>query len=129
MKIEHLALWVEKLEEMRNFYETYFEAVASEKYQNPAKNFESYFLAFESGCRLELMRKPEIGNRRNEFSNQQKGLVHFAIATASRAHVDELTLRLERDGFSVVGQPRTTGDGYYESVVLDPEGNIVEITA
>ncbi len=129
MKIEHLAVWVENLEEMRHFYETYFEAKASEKYHNPEKNFESYFLAFAGGCRLELMRKPEIGDRRNEFSDQQKGLVHFAMAAGSRTRVDELTLRLERDGFSVVGLPRVTGDGYYESVVLDPEGNIVEITA
>jgi lactoylglutathione lyase len=29
----------------------------------------------------------------------------------------------------VVGAPRKTGDGYYESVVLDPDGNVVQIAA
>lgn len=128
MKIEHLALWVNNLEGTKNFYESYFGAKASEKYHNPVKNFESYFLTFEEGCRLELMRKPGIGSSRNEFANQQMGLVHFAVSVGSKTKVDELTRQLEGDGFSIAGQPRMTGDGFYESVVLDPEGNIVEIT-
>jgi lactoylglutathione lyase len=42
--------------------------------------------------------------------------------------VDTLTERLRADGYRVVGEPRTTGDGYYESVVLDLDGNRIEIT-
>jgi lactoylglutathione lyase len=33
------------------------------------------------------------------------------------------------EGVAVLDGPRRTGDGYYESVVLDPEGNRIEITA
>ena len=33
------------------------------------------------------------------------------------------------DGYKIVGEPRITGDGYYEGAVLDPEGNIVEMIA
>jgi len=43
--------------------------------------------------------------------------------------VDELTGRLHRDGYTVLDGPRRTGDGYYESVVADPDGNRVELTA
>jgi lactoylglutathione lyase len=128
MKIEHLALWVKDLERMRSFYETYFGGIANEKYVNSAKQFQSYFLRFESGCRLELMQKPTIPDNRNDVYQQYVGLIHFAISVGAKEAVDELTGRLKQDGFEVLDGPRTTGDGYYESVVLDPEGNRIEIT-
>lgn len=56
------------------------------------------------------------------------GLAHISISVGSKEKVDDLTEIVRHDGFSVVGEPRTTGDGYYESVVADPEGNYVEIT-
>ncbi len=125
MKIEHLAIWVNDLEKMKSFYSAYFEAVAGEKYRNPKKEFESYFLEFSEGARIELMRKPQV----NELNVQEKlGLAHFALSVESKSKVDQLTQRLSEDGFEVVSEPRTTGDGYYESIVLDPEGNRIEIT-
>ncbi len=128
IKIDHLALWVTDLEGMRTFYERYFGATAGDIYHNPKKNFHSYFLSFSEGCRLELMQKPEIPANRNNVDEQYLGLIHFAISLGSRHEVDALTERLRSDGFRVVGEPRTTGDGYYESVVLDPENNRIEIT-
>ncbi|MFC0183742.1 lactoylglutathione lyase [Pseudarcicella hirudinis] len=128
MTIEHLAIWVKDLEKMRAFYEKYFEATANEKYHNPAKKFESYFLSFQSGARLELMQKPGIPDNKNDVSVQYTGLIHFAVSTGSIEKVNELTEKLRKDGFQVVGEPRTTGDGYYESVILDPEHNRIEIT-
>ena len=128
MKIEHLAIWVKELEQMKLFYEQYFHAKAGEKYYNPNKNFTSYFLEFESDCRLELMHKPEIPTNLNNVEKQNIGIMHFAISTGSKKKVDELTEELRKNGFSIIGEPRTTGDGYYESVVLDPEDNRIEIT-
>lgn len=128
MKIEHLAVWVKDLERMKDFYGTYFEDVAGEKYHNPHKNFTSYFLSFEEGPRLELMYNPNISaNLSGDVVHL--GLVHFAISVGSRKKVDGLTEKLRNSGFEIVGEPRTTGDGYYESVVLDPENNRIEITA
>lgn len=126
MKLEHLALWVENLEEMKTFYCSYFGMTANEKYHNPTKNFTSYFLSFESGARIELMHKPEI--RTPEHQNYSLGFTHIAIATGSKEKVLSLTEKLRNDGFEIVGEPRTTGDGYFESVVLDPEGNHIELT-
>ncbi|OJJ22791.1 glyoxalase [marine bacterium AO1-C] len=128
MKIEHIALWVKDLEKMRTFYEQYFGATSNEKYVNTAKQFASYFLSFESGARLEIMHMTSVVPNQNSVEPQAMGLIHFAIATGSKAKVDQLTEELRADGYQVIGEPRTTGDGYYESVVLDPENNRVEIT-
>jgi len=129
MKIEHLAIWVTDLELMKNFYERYFEGQSNEKYHNPKKNFTSYFISFSEGCRLELMNRPDIPKNLNDEILEYIGIIHFAISVGSNEKVDSLTEQLRADGYKVVGEPRTTGDGYYESVVLDPENNRIEITS
>ena len=130
MHIEHLAIWVRDLERMRAFYETYFGATANDKYTNVTKGFSSYFLSFpQGGPRLELMQMPGIPDPKSDALTQFMGLIHFAISVGDETVVDALTNRLRADGLPVVGEPRRTGDGYYESVVLDPEQNRIEITA
>ena len=128
MKIEHIALWVHDLEGMRIFYETYFEAKANDKYTNPNTGFTSYFLSFAEGARLEIMSSPAIREQPPTPFHEVPGYAHLAIAVGSEDAVDALTERLRDDGYRVIGEPRRTGDGYYESVVLDPESNRIEIT-
>ena len=128
MKIEHLAIWVRDIEKMKNFYEQYFEGKSNNLYVNPNKNFQSYFISFENGCRLELMNKPEIVSKLNDEYEQNIGLIHFAISVGSKEKVNQLTEKLREDGYEIIGEPRTTGDGYYESIVFDPEQNRIEIT-
>lgn len=115
---------------MRSFYMKYFGARSNDCYHNPTKQFQSYFLSFPkgqvgTGCRLELMQKPNIPDSLN--TGEATGITHFAMSVGSETEVNCLTEQLRSDGFSIVGEPRWTGDGYYESVVLDPEGNRVEI--
>lgn len=128
MKIEHLAIWVKDLEGMKQFYEQYFHAIAGKKYKNPKKNFESYFLSFSEGCRLELMNRPTIPNNINDLLKEYRGIIHFAISVGSKEKVNALTEKLRLDGYPIIGEPRWTGDGYYESVVFDLERNRIEIT-
>lgn len=128
MKIEHLAIWVNDLEGMKGFYETYFGAKTGSKYHNPSKKFTSYFLSFGDGPRLELMHRPDIAQKSNGV-DEQIGLSHFAVSVGSKKKVDALTEQIRDSGHKIIGDPRTTGDGYYESVVLDPENNTIEITA
>lgn len=125
--IEHLAIWTKDIEKMKTFYLEYFEVSANEKYFNPTKKFSSYFLSFPSGTRIELMHRPEI-SKQLEGLEQNLGLAHFAIALGSKQKVDDLTHTLRMKGYSILGEPRTTGDGYYESVITDPEGNQIELT-
>ncbi|MEM7114786.1 MAG: VOC family protein [Chloroflexota bacterium] len=135
MRIEHIAIWVSDLERMRAFYERYFNGRSNQKYTNPSKGFSSYFITFDSGARLELMQRNDIGDNPNTPQREFKGYVHLAMAVGDaeqgvvgQTAVDTLTETLRDNGYTILGEPRTTGDGYYESVVLDPEGNRIEIT-
>lgn len=128
MRIEHIALWTQDLERFKRFYVDYFGAVAGSGYVNPAKGFASCFLSFGDGARIEAMTTTTLNPVAIEAGAQRMGLTHFAVSLGSDAAVDELTQRLKADGYPVLDGPRRTGDGYYESVVLDPDGNRVEIT-
>jgi len=135
MNIHHISIWTSDLEALRAFYVDYFAAQCGPKYTNAARGFSSYFLTFgeptgskPSGCKLEIMSMPGIPPTRNDPLAQFSGLIHFAISLGSEQAVDQLTARLEQDGYRVAGAPRRTGDGYYESVILDPDGNRIEIT-
>ena len=128
MKIEHLAIWVKDLEKMKSFYEHFFNGKAGEKYHNPIKKFTSYFLSFENGCRLELMHQPEMVEIQEKLQQEFIGIAHFAVSVGSKEKVNSLTNELRMANYKVVGEARMTGDGYYESVVLDAEGNRIEIT-
>ena len=129
MKIEHVALWTDDIERLVAFYGSYFGALPSDTYVNAAKGFQSRFLSFDGGARLELMRSTTIAPIRHEPAAQRMGLTHLALSVGSEQRVDELTTRLRDDGYPILDGPRRTRDGYYESVALDPDGNRIEITA
>lgn len=128
-RIHHVALWTLDLERLKVFYEIYFGGRAGAKYVNAAKKYESYFVEFDSGTAIEIMQRPDIQQSRNSIDAQFIGYIHLSFAVGSPGEVDRLTERLTGDGYRLVDGPRRTGDGYYESVVLDPDGNRVEINA
>lgn len=127
MNINHVAVWAIDIELLKDFYCRWFNAKPGERYHNPRKSLTSYFLTFpDGGARLEIMNAPGIIDRAD--AEKLKGFCHITISLGSREMVDELTGRMRSAGIPILGEPRTTGDGYYESVIADPEGNIVELT-
>ena len=126
MRIEHAAIYVNDIEAEKEFFTRYFGASAGEMYHNKNTGFRSYFLSFDGGARLELMTAPGLQNM--DRPPLRTGFAHLAFSVGSRNEVDALTERLRADGCAVVSGPRVTGDGYYESCVLDAEGNRIEIT-
>ena len=126
MRIDHIALCVRDLEAMRDFYAEHFGATAGKLYHNPRTGLRTYFLSFDGGARVELMQKPGAlpGN-----SELREGWAHLSFSLGSREAVDATTERLRAAGCAVESGPRVTGDGYYESCLLDPEGNRVELMA
>lgn len=127
MKLDHIAIWTKDLERLKNFYLKYFEGKSNEKYVNPKKQFESYFISFESGSRVEIMTRQDIPDSLDDAIKEFLGYIHISISVGSKENVDRLTEQLRADGYSIIGYPRITGDGCYESVILDPDGNRVEI--
>lgn len=126
MKIEHVAMYVKNLESARQFFIKYFNARSNDGYYNPNTGFRSFFLTFEDGCRLELMNKADLEEADNSVGRY--GMIHIAFSVGSKEKVDALTAELRQDGYKIISGPRTTGDGYYESCILDMEGNQIEIT-
>ena len=126
MHIEHIAMYVNNLEAVRDFFITYFHATPNEGYHNKATGFRSCFLRFDDGSRLELMNKPVMEDSSKALS--RTGYAHIAFSLGSKDAVDALTEKLRQDGYTVVSGPRTTGDGYYESCIIGMEGNQIEIT-
>jgi lactoylglutathione lyase len=127
MYLEHTAIYTNDLDRLKDFYTKYFSGRANEKYHNAKTGLQTYFISFRGGSRLELMQRPELGAR--DKSALADGLIHISFCVGSREKVDELTQVLINDGYSVKSIPRETGDGYYESCILDPDLNEVEIMA
>lgn len=126
MRIEHIAMYVNDLEKTKDFFVKYFNAISNEGYHNQKTDFRSYFLSFEDGARLEIMKKPQMED--GEKSLNRTGYIHIAFSLGGKEAVDELTEKLKTDGYTIVSGPRTTGDGYYESCIVGIEGNQIEIT-
>lgn len=126
MRIEHIGMYVNGLEAARDFFVKYFGATANGGYHNPATGFSSVFLSFDDGARLEIMNRGDMAD--TEKSESRTGYIHLALSVGSAARVDELTERLRADGYEILGGPRTTGDGYYESSIIAIEGNQIELT-
>lgn len=124
MHIEHVAIWTKDLEKMKTFYETYFQVSSTERYHNKKTGFMSYFLSFDSGSRLELTSKQHLSNRVAD----SMGYTHLAISVGGKEDVDRFVEQFLADGFPLLNGPITTGDGYYEAVIQDPEGNLIELT-
>jgi lactoylglutathione lyase len=126
LSIEHLALWSKDIERLRQFYEKYLGAQAGEPYRSRNQPLISYFLTFGGGARLEIMTSPQLEARQ---TGRRVGLAHFALRVGSREHVNQLVEKLRLEKVVIAGEPRLTGDGYYEAVILDPDGNSIELIA
>ena len=129
MKVDHIGLYVKDLKKIGEFYTKYFNGTISQPaYHNPKKNFTSHFITFESGAKLEIMHQPNIPEIKEEPKAQHIGFMHISFSVCSKDNVDKLVERLKNDGYDIIDGPRTTGDGFYEACVLDPENNRVEFT-
>jgi lactoylglutathione lyase len=130
MTLEHVAIWTNQLETLKEYYVKYFQGKPNDKYTNDSKGFHSYFLSFASGARLELMSMPLIpANQNDTIQKQHLGIIHLAFGVDSIQEVEDKAKQLQADGFPILSGPRKTGDGYYEFETLDPDNNRIEVTA
>jgi lactoylglutathione lyase len=128
MTLDHVAIWTDQLEKLRDYYVKYFDGTSNNKYINPESKFESYFISFESGSRLELMKKPGIpANQNDTIDKQHLGLIHLSFGVQNMQLVNEKCKILSADGYEILRGPRKTGDGYWEFETLDPDNNRLEV--
>lgn len=129
MTLEHVAIWTDDLERLKNYYVRYFGGVPNEKYTNEMTQFQSYFLTFKSGARLEIMTRPGIPPNTNDtIIEQHLGVIHLAFGVDTMQDVETKAKELHADGFKILRGPRRTGDGYFEFETLDPDNNRLEVT-
>lgn len=93
MHIEHIAMYVNDLEAVKDFFAQYFQAMPNTGYHNPVTGFRSYFLSFEDGARLELMKRSGIED--DQKRTFRTGYAHIAFSLGSRSAVDALTKKTE----------------------------------
>ncbi len=128
MILHHAAIWTTDTEVLKDFYVRYLNGVAGEKYINQTNGFESYFISFENGAKLEIMKKPGVrGNLSDWAGEQHTGLIHLAFEAGSAGEVDSKAIEFADAGIRVLRGPRITGDGYYEFEALDPDDNRIEV--
>ena len=130
MVIDHVAIWTPQLEKLKDYYVRYFNGKSNEKYLNKERHFESYFISFDSGTRLELMQMPGIPQNLNDtVGKQHLGIIHLSFGVENMEKVDDKYRELINDGYKILRGPRKTGDGYWEFETLDPDNNRVEVAA
>ena len=115
---------------MKDYYAKYFNGRPNKKYFNKDKHFESYFVSFDSGTRLELMQMPGIPQNLNDPAGKQyQGIIHLSFGMDNMDRVDDKFNELTKDGYKILRGPRKTGDGYWEFETLDPDKNRIEVSA
>ena len=127
MTLEHIAIWTNQLEVLREFYCRHFGGRSNQKYINDAKGFQSYFISFSSGARLELMSRTDIPKNLNDPLQQYMGIIHIAFSVDTMQEVEKKAAELKAAGFPILSGPRKTGDGYYEFETMDPDNNRLEV--
>ena len=112
---------------MRQFFMDHFEVQSNELYHNLKTGLRTYILSFpDEGARLEIMSRPDTIDI--DSAQRNIGFIHLSFSVGSKEAVDMKTEELQSAGYAVTSGPRTTGDGYYESSILGPEGIQLEIT-
>lgn len=128
--LEHVAIWTDQLENLKDYYQKFFGGQPNNKYINKTNNFQSYFLTFKGGARLEIMSRSDIPSNQNDtITKQHLGIIHLAFGVETMEDVDSKALELQQNGYKILRGPRKTGDGYYEFETLDPDNNRIEVTA
>jgi lactoylglutathione lyase len=129
MILDHIAIWTRNLELLKDYYVKFFDGCANSKYVNRETKFESYFISFGSGSRLEIMQLPDVpANLNDTVGKQHIGIIHIAFGMKDMQQVISKSEELHEAGFKILRGPRRTGDGYFEFETLDPDNNRIEVT-
>jgi lactoylglutathione lyase len=126
MNVAHVALWTSDLDRASDFYRDAFGAEVGPTYHSERRpGFLSRFARLATGPSIELMSLPNLEPQTSDAP--RIGWAHIAISLGTEDAVIGLATRMKLEGALISG-PRWTGDGYFEAVISDPDGNLVEVT-
>lgn len=127
VRIAHVALWTRQLDAQVAFWREFFQAQPNDRYVSRNRpGFASHFLRFADGATLELMTVPSLED--GAAGSEAVGWAHVALCVGPPHEVDRMADMARGRGL-LVSPPRMTGDGYYEAVIRDPDGNRIELVA
>jgi lactoylglutathione lyase len=126
ISLDHIAITTDDIEVLKNFYVRFFNGKANEKYTNTSTGFESYFISFGNGARLEIIKKNINAGESGPSENSPE--MHIAFGVENMNNVILKAEEMKNAGFPVLRGPRITGDGYFEFETLDPDKNHLEVT-
>lgn len=126
MKIAHVALWTRDIDAQLAFWQRYFNGEAGEEYVS--RNRPGFVSRFVSGGGADAGDHARADAVAGAGAGGAGGLAHIALSLGDERQVDRLAQRARQEGI-LLSAPRWTGDGFYEAVIRDPDGNAIEITA
>lgn len=125
MKIAHVALWTRNLEAQVAFWQQVFNGRSNDRYLSKNRpGFASHFITLADGPTVELMTVPDLPDA--PLHAEFIGWAHIALNVGSKADVDRMAAQARLNG-TLLSPPRMTGDGFYEAVIADPDGNRIEL--
>lgn len=122
MKLHHIAFWSKDIEALIEFYRTYFGGEVL--FRHESGDFQCVFVKIFSGLTLEIMTRSKLCDA---VAEDRVGYSHFSIEVDSKDEVDRLTDYFIAHKIPMKKVKEQYDDGFYESAVLDPDGNIIEI--
>lgn len=126
MRIAHVALWTANLDGLCRFWGETFGAAVGDLYESARRpGFSSRFVYLKDGPSIEIMQGPWITEQ--AAGEERQGYAHLALSLGSRQSVDAMAAQAAVAG-TLASPARVTGDGFYEAVLQDPDGNLIEIT-
>ncbi|WP_345829657.1 VOC family protein [Pantoea sp. BRR-3P] len=127
MKIAHVALWTNNLTAQQHFWQDFFGGTSNELYISKNRpGFRSHFIRLHEGATIELMALEALAQGAN--GTELTGWAHIAINVGARQDVDAMVKRASEQKI-LVSPARITGDGFYEALIRDPDGNLIEIVS
>lgn len=127
MKIAHVALWTRNLDAQVAFWQDVFGGQHNERYLSKNRlGFASHFISLTEGPTIELMALPVLDDA--PANPEFVGWAHIAISVGSVKDVEAMAQKAQANG-RLLSPARWTGDGFYEAVIADPDGNRIELVA
>lgn len=122
MKLQHIAFWTNDIGRAIRFYQQHFQGKVL--FSHTDGDFSCTFISICNSVRLELMHKPGLPE---EQLGDRVGYSHLSLDVGSRTEVNRLTDYFLTQGVPLEKCKVQYDDGYYESSVFDPDGNIIEL--